>query len=107
MKKPVQIIIYGSSLFLLAVAASLYHFNSVELILLPATTAAEKLIAYTPTVILCLKKTVIPNWHLLLKAGFRLIEIDDQKSYVTLYCFQHHPQQYPINQTKDLLALIL
>lgn len=97
--------LYGSSMFLTAVASSLSCLNMVELLQLPLVFDAKSLMSYAPTVILYHAATPLPNEPILLSAGIRLIQIDTQKSFVTLYCWQRPPKQYPIVQATDLLPL--
>lgn len=94
-RNPIQVAIYGSSLFLTAVAAILLQDEQFQLIFFTEATAVSTILHHNPALLLYQKDYSPPDIPVLLAAGLVVAQITPHKNEITL--FQHQAPQRCIN----------
>jgi hypothetical protein len=105
---PILVGIYGSSLFLTAVAAALREHTAVLLIHFLNAPAAPSILRQLPAVLVWQTNSPPKDIALLLQAGLWLLEVDEQQSCVTIqHSSRNSEQTLPIQQSNDLITWII
>ena len=108
MNSPLQVVIYGASLFLTAIASSLHTPPNIHVEQVHATPYVPLVISQPVDVVLWEQNRPPPNQTRLLKTGYLLVQANGQTSTFVL---QHRTWQQPYHQsigrTADLITLLL
>lgn len=104
MQKIIRVGIYGSSLFLSAVAASLNDHKKISILDFPAATPVRSVLLQDPAILLWGSHCPPPGLSILRSDGMLLVEIDERSSKVSI----QHPGQSGtlIIDVKDSTELI-
>ena len=103
MRDPIVLAFYGSSLFLNAIAASFKKMDGLCIIHFPDDVSLTKIAELNPTALIWHGKDPILQVPNLLTTGIILIEINEEKSLITVQ--KHSPptkQQIPIRDATEL-----
>ena len=103
---PLHVVIYGSSLFLSALVASLRQVPELKLIPAAPEARLADVLRHDPDVMLY--QADVPPAYLddLLAAGVCCGELDTQHSSIVIRQGHHSQEVYSIMQARDLLAAI-
>jgi hypothetical protein len=101
-----KVVIYGSTLFLTAVAAALEPISALIVEWLPLSALPATIIDAVPDVLLYQSSAPPPATPNLLAADIVLAEIDGQQNTITQYRRQQPPITQPVRAASDLLSLI-
>lgn len=94
-ENPVQIAIYGTSLFLAAVASLLIQDERYQLAFFAEATAVAAILHHNPTLLLYQADAPPADIPVLLAAGLVLAEIAPDKNQITI--FRHQSSQHCID----------
>lgn len=107
MYEPIRVGLYGSSLFLTAVAASLEHQSKIKLFNFPAATPIGVVLQQKLNILLWQSHCPPANLSTLFETGHWLLEIDEYKNQISI---QHHTrpkkQILPITGSANLITWI-
>jgi hypothetical protein len=104
---PIRVAIYGSSLFLTAVAAALCNHPAIHLILFPNAVATAAILRQTPIILVWQDHYPPEDIAALLQAGLWLLNIDEQQSWITIQHRGRPRQTLAVQQSTDLVAWIM
>jgi hypothetical protein len=104
---PIRVAVYGSSLFLTAVAAALRNHTAVHLIHFPHAVTTAAILRQLPTILIWQNHFPPEDMAALLRAGIGLLNVDEQQSCITLQRHGRPQQTLPIRQSTDLIAWIM
>jgi hypothetical protein len=103
---PIRVAVYGSSLFLTAVAAALRNHTAVHLISFPNAVTTAAILRQTPTILIWQSYFPPEDMSALLQAGIWLLNVDEQQSCILIQRHGRSQQTLPIQQSSDLIAWI-
>ena len=105
---PIRVGIYGSSLFLTAVAAALRNHPAIQLIHFLNAPSGAAILRQSPAVLVWQNHYPPEDIAALLQADLWLLEIDEQQSCVAIqHSSRNSEQTLPIQQSNDLIAWII
>ena len=104
--KPLRIVLYGSSLFLTALEASIQQFESLHLIPVANEAQPAQILQHAPAAILYQADLPPVARAQLLAAGVCCAELDPQHSQITIFHPEGAPQQYSLEQAQDLVSAL-
>ncbi len=102
-----RIALYGSSLFLSAIAAALAEYGTIEVIQFPDPVDICQIILQKPCAVLWRSQGNRPDVDGLQEAGIWLLEVDERKSMVSAsHQTQKSPQHCMVLRSADLVQFI-
>jgi hypothetical protein len=103
---PLQVVIYGSSLFMNAVTALLKQATALNVITMPPGAQLAEILQRDPDAILYQADTPPACLDALLTSGVCCGELDTHSSVITVRRSQNTQEAYSVFQAHDLLASI-
>jgi len=103
----IRIALYGSSLFLSAIAAALKEHDAIRVLSFPDPIDVHQIIRLKPSVVLWRCQGIQPDIDRLWEAGVWLLEVDERQSVVIAsHRSQITPQPCAVQQAVDLVNFI-
>jgi hypothetical protein len=106
MMHPLRIVIYGASLFLKAMAASLEQVPALSLITVPADTHLVDILRHRPAVVLYQSDDPPACLGTMLALGLCCGELNTQCSSIVIHRDQRSHETHTLVQTSDLLEAL-
>jgi hypothetical protein len=105
-EKQIPVAIYGSSLFLTAVASLLMKDERYQPIFFSEFTAISTILYHNPALLLHQKGAPLDDIPVLLAAGLVVVEITPDKNQMTLFQHQTPPQCVAVSNTAEFQTKI-
>lgn len=102
-----RIALYGSSLFLSAIAAAIKDHGAIQTIAFPEPMDADQIIQQRASAVLWRSQGICPDLDRLSKAGVWLLEVDEQQSVVTIaHGVGKASKRFSVRAAGDLVRLL-